>query len=508
MDILAYGTYVQVLGQYQYPAVEHGLSGICPTTLGYTGGQRWLQIKVDGQIGWADARWLYFNGVYDGIPRTFSWAKAQTFEARVIARTDVVSEPLNLVVRSAPTWGQTVEQAIPATVSTGRVSAVLGPDRGQIDDGALNRFDNIASKPCSGLILAIGRTGDNLWIEIVSADGVHGWVYHQYLEVLGNADSLPITYGAPDLDGVGMCARVDTFLRLGPGMEYQEVGVIRQNQTVIAYDQTNDLEWIQVETLDGLFGWSNRLMYQESNTGIRVMPAPPPPYTVDLESMPVCNEFLGTNPSIEPTPEFQLGTFPLPAGLMLVYNIEPVPLRGGAGYEYAEIGYVRYVEQNIPGFGASDVAQLLVVLGFDTTQEWVYVQATDGQRGWARTSSFRVSPTHEPLITEVTPQLGELVFSPLDRLAYNIETVTVRSGPNLNYQELGTLQFVGTFYQVENTQIPTSVGQLVKVLARSSDSEWILVQATDGLVGWAYRRSFYDNTTLLPIDVSDLRIVQ
>ena len=142
----------------------------------------------------------------------------------------------------------------------------------------------------------IGRTPDNVWLQVITPDGLHGWVTGSSLDVFVSMISLPVTAGAAldasptPLTPIGPAdARIKPVgnnlrLRQSPGTAGAIIAYLPALMALHLIGRTDDNIWLQVITENKLQGWVMS-QFLDINIGLDRIPVTgtavnvPPPTT-------------------------------------------------------------------------------------------------------------------------------------------------------------------------------------------------------------------------------------
>lgn len=104
----------------------------------------------------------------------------------VPSRTPTSSRTPSLTPSNTPSPTMTVTPAVNAQVMAGRDGLRLrdAPGTGALVQAQLDAFSPLT---------IIGRTADNAWLQVVTADGAQGWVAAPYLAITADLAAIPIT---------------------------------------------------------------------------------------------------------------------------------------------------------------------------------------------------------------------------------------------------------------------------------------------------------------------------
>lgn len=134
-------------------------------------------------------------------------------------------------------------------------------------------FDAIGLFYFGELVEKIGATPDSEWLNVRNQDGsLTGWCFGDYLISVSN----PTTEG-PDTsipvpefkDKNWYRVNVSTLnIREQPNQTSKIIGIVSKNDVIPGLDESN-LEWVQIQKLDGLKGWCSRSPLVQLTTASR-----------------------------------------------------------------------------------------------------------------------------------------------------------------------------------------------------------------------------------------------
>lgn len=231
------------------------------------------------------------------------------------------------------------------------------------------------------------------WLLVKLKDGSTGWVDGSYTNFSpGMADKLPPVIGEK-------AAITGSLLniRLGPGLNYQRINQLPQNSTITVYFHEGD--WLLAGLSDGTSGW----VYRQHTSFI---PKAPETKTEKI-----------SQPAEKPE---------------LLSSQQQTPVKEGEQYPYKVIvtaSPLRLREQ--PGLNNTPVGEIprdtILTVLHRTKEDWLQVQLPDGRQGW-------IAGWYTQKLEGNEENKEDTVF----RLAaVNVDVLRVRSGPGLQYSQIG-----------------------------------------------------------------------
>jgi uncharacterized protein YraI len=140
----------------------------------------WIQLEVDGVVGWSMSEFLTLSGNINALAITDGTAAATT----------ITGDEVNILQESTPGLEGTPQPPGEPTF-TGVRARALGNIRlrAQPNDSS----DRLGNVPWGSEVDVVGRSGDGLWLQIV-LDGTQGWSARSWYEIIqGDLNSVPIT---------------------------------------------------------------------------------------------------------------------------------------------------------------------------------------------------------------------------------------------------------------------------------------------------------------------------
>lgn len=275
-----------------------------------------------------------------------------------------------------------------------------------------------------GALSLIGRTTDSDWLLITLQNGTNGWAANGACVVAqGNVSDLPVIgFGQAGYDGPPLATVSCTqYLRSGPDEESASVWILDGTEGMLVITgRTDDLNWMQVMLSNGVGGWAA--------TG-------------------VCLDIQGDFYDV-PVVTFGTVTYtgPAVASVTCTQYLRTIPDEEGDRITVMQ-----------PGEGLS-------VIGRTEAADWLYVQRFDGLQGWTA--------------------YGECVNTQGDVLAVPIQPVIGYTGPPV----------ADIICDTNLRRNPMNDGEILRVLGpdtgflniigHDDDSEWLLVEHPNALVGW------------------------
>ncbi len=213
---------------------------------GKSSDEKWLQLLVNGQLGWVMAQYVSLSGDLSRVPVVGSGTgtAVPSGPTAVPAPTNVRGKVLgNLIIRNAPSRGGTRIGLMP----WGTVVPILGRDQG------------------------------HAWYN-VDYNGLLGWAYAPWIQIVeGTFDSLPYTDGsgmvtAPDpTTGVIVQAYGNMRVRSGPGFQYPKINKVVWGTRVQVLARSTDGRWYKIQ-YGPLVGWSYATWFRPVQGDVTTVP--------------------------------------------------------------------------------------------------------------------------------------------------------------------------------------------------------------------------------------------
>jgi N-acetylmuramoyl-L-alanine amidase len=270
------------------------------------------------------------------------------------------------------------------------------------------------------------------WLLVRLKDGSTGWVDGKYTSFNKNmADKLPPVIGEKATVTVSLLN-----VRLGPDLNYQRINQLHQDNTITVYFHEGD--WLLARLADGTSGWVYR---QYTSFAPKAPDANPqtPDTNTEKESQPA-----EKSEQIVPqqqTPVKEVEQYPY----KVIVTSSPLRLREQPGLNNAPVG-------EIP-------KETILTVLHKTKEEWLQVELPDGRQGW-------VAGWYTQKL-EGNEERGEEKADTFFRLAaVNADVLRVRSGPGLQYPQIGRV-FSGNH-----------------LLTLHEQNGWYYVRTPSGEYGW------------------------
>ncbi len=344
-------------------------------------------------------------------------------------------------------------------------------------------------------ILGQNRGGD--WLYVIDAAANYGWLPTASLRITGSLDGAPVlpadpvaaflaklaaggttstTQTTPTAGGGPVSTVADlkpvatgqlnqaANMRQRPGADFPVLGALAQGDQVSVLALNKDKQWALVETAQQKRGWVSLgflTVAGDLSTAPQVLSVTPPAdYPAD-QLAPVVTAsgqpVAGTIPqSASPA------AAPVSSGPVIEAAASGKPALPGRVLAEVAAGLVkRKVDlQRGPDVSSGAVAELTVdepvsVLAVNAQKDWVVAQGPQGRVGWAPVDSLTLT--------------GSLDKAPVVLTAWVKENeVAVRNGPAIFNDKVGVL----------------AINNLVAVLARNQNNDWVLVETLTGGRGW------------------------
>lgn len=294
----------------------------------------------------------------------------------------------------------------PSATATPSITPTVGPNA-QVAAGPLrlraapeDDAGVLASLEPNTALAVVGRTADNAWLEVITAEGQQGWVMAQYVSLAVDLAAVPVTFGvlspaelgpalAP-LAGPGQVAAGGGGLRLRA--QPDESSAILTNlpelTPLVIIGRTADNLWLRVITPENITGWL-WAAYVDLAIDINSVPVVDPAGAA-LGPLPTAIVYLSPTPGPSATPRPTFGPVvgaparPTPAQVAaLVPNAQVAAGRGALRLRAA------------PSESGSVLTMLpelapLTVTGRTADGQWLYVTVAGGT-GWVWAAFVDVS---------------------------------------------------------------------------------------------------------------------
>ena len=310
----------------------------------------------------------------------------------------------------------------------------------------------------SGTTVTVTDRSNSQWYAVRLANGSTGYIFAQYLKVIGTSSATPTPTQAPSNDGtVQAKLTADVNLRRGAGTNYGVIKVIGTGTTVTVTDASNS-QWYKVKLSDGTEGYlfSEYLKVTSGN----------------IDS---------AKPSAKPTPT------PAPSnGTVQAKTTSDLNVRKGPSTSY---GIIKVIDMNVT-----------VTVTEATNSSWYKVKLSDGTEGYLAAQYLKITSGD---INSVKPgnsgddntNNGNNSNAPAtDEYVRVTVGLNLRSEPNTSCKVLTVL----------------STGTVLNVLDRKT-SGWVHVRTTGGAEGYVsaeYVTAYDPSSSSASISVSSVDLAQ
>ncbi|GAB4472294.1 MAG: hypothetical protein Kow00124_10160 [Anaerolineae bacterium] len=191
----------------------------------------WVQVRVDGEIGWVGRI---------GIAAGVSISSLPVTAAGVVPGTGTT--PPAVVPPAAP---PPPLEGTTALVNTPRLNVRSGPGAGYAIVTVVSGGD---------VLKLLGRDSVGSWVYVELADGTKGWVSSFYIQTAIPISSLPVE---AETEAVGIINTGVANIRSGPGLEYSVVTTAPLGTRVNLLGRNATTTWLLVR-VNGVEGWVGR----------------------------------------------------------------------------------------------------------------------------------------------------------------------------------------------------------------------------------------------------------
>lgn len=206
------------------------------TMIGRDASGNWLEITVDGMVGWVASGSVYKNVSLGQLPVT---SREITFVPATGSSptTSTATTVTGITTVTAPGSGGPI-----GFVTTPFLNVRIGPGAGYV-----------AARTAAGgdALALIGRNTNSSWLQVQLDDGFTGWVSSAYINSSVRFSSLPIVAEA---EPVGVINIGTANVRSGPGLSYASLTTADQGRLVNLIGRTSDSGWLKVR-VNGVEGW-------------------------------------------------------------------------------------------------------------------------------------------------------------------------------------------------------------------------------------------------------------
>lgn len=222
-------------------------------------------------------RWRFITTTDDGVRLWINgqividqW-KQQTVTS-YSAEVDLGNSPVNVRMeyfeldRAAEaylTWQQAGSSPPPTPTpppSSQIGTATVKSARANVRQGPSTTFGIINTLP-QGTVLTLGgfRTADNLWVQVILANGSPGWSYAPLWQLSVPISSLAVWTQGGFAQGptATMTGAYYLNVRHGPGVQYASFTTLSRNTVVELLGRNASGTWVQIRMRDGRYGWVN-----------------------------------------------------------------------------------------------------------------------------------------------------------------------------------------------------------------------------------------------------------
>lgn len=208
----------------------------------------WLNVRVNGKLGWGNASFILTDvninslpdtsGTATGLPtatptRTPTGAPPSTATATPTGTLQPTATATSTLVAGAPT----------ARVKTGRLNVRSGPGAG---------YKTLATVVYWDVLTLLGRNANASWVMVKTAANVEGWVSSLYI-----TQSSISLYDLPVMAEVvpaGIIVTGTANVRSGPGINFASQFTLNYGAIVNLVARNSSVSWVKI-TYNGQTGW-------------------------------------------------------------------------------------------------------------------------------------------------------------------------------------------------------------------------------------------------------------
>ncbi|MFC1959947.1 hypothetical protein ACFLYO_04485 [Chloroflexota bacterium] len=354
-----------------------------------------------------------------------------------------------------------------------------------------------------GTLSMLGRTADNNWLYVQTADGQEGWTSHsECLALRGNFFAAPVRE-ATQHEGPPLASAVcSQYLRTQPDPEAARVAIMNPGEgvyTVVGRNTDGTWLYLSNDSFQGWAGWGECLNVQGNALDLPVHDSS---YTGEPVASVVCTQYLRAEPNTE-----SRTLDPMPAGTTLqvlgrnaesnwIYvlkadgsqgwtalgdcisimgNVASKPILSPGTYDgptFATVScsqYLRTFPDNYAekSFVLNGNEGSLLITGRNANSTWMQVTLENGTVGWAATG----------ICLSVQ---GDFYTVPIVQVA----PPAPYSGPPV--ARVNCSQFLRVLPQPEAEKIMVLNGTegVLTITGRSADGNWMQLMLSNGTTGW------------------------
>ena len=331
-----------------------------------------------------------------------------------------------ILLLGTATWVAAAPSAAP-TYQSG-ATATIGTGALNVRSGPGTGYGVVTVCYQGQLVTMIGRNSSNSWVKIRLGTGHEGWVSAPYIVPSVAIASLPVADGSvtppPSSTANGTVATGALNVRSGPGVGYGTITAVYRGTAFTLLGRNGNSSWAKIRLSSGTEGWVNASLITAN---------------VAMSSLPVLD---ASTPATTPGGVVATGA---------------LNVRYGPGVSY---GVIQAIQQG----------NYFTLLGRNNDGSWVKIRLISGTEGWVNAALITPSVAVSTLPVVSSGGTGGQPGGNSGVTATVATAANVRSGP-------------GTGYYVVSGVYP---GQVLTVLGRNNNSDWVQVRLGNGTAGWIY----------------------
>lgn len=247
------------------PSNQHSIlfvvsQGQALSLVGRNSDATWLNVRVNGKLGWASAAFILTDHNINLLPDTSGSAPGQ-------ATATPSQTPTGAPSASATPTGTLQPTAIPtATPDGSSPTARVKTGRLNVRAGAGAGYKVVATVSYWDLLTLLGRNANASWVKVRTAGNVEGWVSSLYIVAAPGVSvyDLPVL---ADVVPLGIIVAGTANVRSGPGINHGVLFTLNYGELVNLVARSGGTAWIKI-TYNGQTGWvGSDLVASDYNLG-------------------------------------------------------------------------------------------------------------------------------------------------------------------------------------------------------------------------------------------------
>lgn len=158
----------------------------------------------------------------------------------------------------------------PTPSSAPETTVMVFGDSARLRSGPGNNYEEVQKLAFGDLLMLLGRSSDNTWLYVKTADGQDGWIKAVWVDLAGvNVEYHSIKTPAPTPETMIKVYGSSAKLRTGPSIYFSKIRELTYNEVLQVVGRLSDNTWLYVKTSDGQEGWTLNSWFDVPGINIR-----------------------------------------------------------------------------------------------------------------------------------------------------------------------------------------------------------------------------------------------